>query len=1035
MDASHYLPRLEICVGTKRLLALLDSGASHNFIRAEHILTTGPVARIKVNLADTQQGTEAIGPINVRCHINGDQTIVEFLAVPNLREDIILGCSWLYAVEATIDWQRSCVHYGTRRRKTIYFARERRFDRRTNEQLRFNHGFPKQLASQFEELVTEYADVLSGECAAAVARGIEHRIQLREDKPFRIRPYPCSEEKKRLIYEQVEQMLADGVIERSNSEYCSPVVIVNRKNGKPRFCTDFRRLNALTKDEAAPLPNIREALLEFGPARVFSTLDLRSGYWQIPLEASSRPLTAFATHDGATYQYRVMAFGLKNAPATFQKLMARVLTGFLGKFAAVYLDDIIVYSRTYQEHILHLRQVMERLREANLICAPDKCVIARTRLEYLGHVIDLDTNEPQTRHLGAIQSTPEPTSKKQLKSFLGLCNWLRDYVPHMATLIAPLTDLLSAKRAWKWTTLCQEAFNTLKDAISRPLKLHRPLPNLKYVLQTDASKFGVGAVLYQETDDGSRRIISYASARFSPAEQRYHANEQECLAVIWGIKKFCRYLEDKPFILRTDSRALLWLDRIKDTRSKLTRWSLLLQEYSFTVEHCAGANNELPDYLSRNPVGSSVGDSPNDIERMLPPNLQQIEVETLADEVKQAQATDPDLQNCISRWKRIVREGPREPGERVMTELYVVEGDVMYRRRDGRLLLVVPIPMQRRVLYEYHDSPYAGHPGGDETQRAIEERFTWPDIPKSVRNYVRECLICACAKRGPHQQAAPLLPHVPTAPFQTISVDYMGPYDETPSGSKYILVVEDMFTRWVEAFPLKHTSTAETIGLLEEEVFNRYGYPKVILSDCGTQFRSQRWLNACRRWKAKPWTTAVYHPRANPVERRNQEIKKGLRAFAVERPGRPWDQHLKMVLFNLRTRRNAATGKTPSELLFGQNITRPGEWAAQNDRTFQDLPQRTEETLDHQRSYRRRYDRRPRRTPVEYRAGERVLTRSRQRGINPRWTGPHTLLMAAGGHCYWVDQNGTPTKLHVDDIRKAPAAREPVNVAESEVQC
>jgi hypothetical protein len=560
-------------------------------------------------------------------------------------------------------------------------------------------------------------------------RAVTHKIRLERDKPFRIRPYHLNEQKKCALYECINEMLAAGVTERSESEYCSPVVLVKKKDGTVRFCIDYRRLNALTKDEAAPLPRIQEVLRDFGTAQVFSSIDLKSGYWQIPMDPASKHLTAFATPDGATYQYRVMPFGLKNAPATFQKLMTCVLSGLLGKCAHVYLDDIIVFSATHEEHIGHLRQIFERLQEFGLRCAPGKCRFGVNELPYLGHIVGQDGNRPQERHLVQIRDAVPPRTKRQLQSFLGLANWLREYVPLYATIAAPLTDLLVAKKTFRWTDAAQKAFDDLKTAIDQPLLLHRPDASREYVLQTDASGLGVAAVLYQE-EEGQRKIISYASARLNDAQRRYHINEQECLTVVFAVKRYRPYLEDKPFLLRTDNKCLLWLNGAKDSNAKLTRWALLLQEFNFRVEHCPGKNNELPDVLSRQPEDDKVPDDAEDLDRMLVPDGEAtihpttervcaIDVPTLLDEVRAAQLADPDFPGILERWGRIREEGPQQPGERSFAAVYdVIDGHLV--KRDGqKVLLWVPETTRKRILNEFHDVPEAGHPGYEETLRSI----------------------------------------------------------------------------------------------------------------------------------------------------------------------------------------------------------------------------------------------------------------------------------------------------------------------------
>ncbi|CAB0043274.1 unnamed protein product [Trichogramma brassicae] len=363
--------------------------------------------------------------------------------------------------------------------------------------------------------------------------------------------------------------------------------------------------------ETQQIPRISDALKDLGDAKVFTTLDLKSGYWQIPMDETAKPYTAFTTPTGGSYQFRVMPFGLKGAPGTFQRLMSQeVLSGYLNKFCIVYLDDIIIYSKDWSSHLEHLARVLERLSVHKLRCASDKVHIGEQTIEFLGFLVDPHGNEVKPSYLRALRETPKPRSKRELQSFLGACNWLREYVPNMSHLLQPLTDLLQKGKSFYWSEKSQADFERAKEAFEGPLRLDRPTPGLPFVLQTDASARGMGAVLYQQVGD-RRRIIAYASAKFTPAESRYHCNEQECLAIVWAIKRFRPYLEDQPFTLRTDSRTITWLNRFKGTRDKLLRWALLLQEFQFTIEHCPGRLNELPDVLSRDPCEEATEDRGN----------------------------------------------------------------------------------------------------------------------------------------------------------------------------------------------------------------------------------------------------------------------------------------------------------------------------------------------------------------------------------------------------------------------------------------
>lgn len=308
-------------------------------------------------------------------------------------------------------------------------------------------------------------------------------------------------------------------------------------------------------------PRVRETLKDLGTAKIFSTLDLKSGYLQVPMAPESRSYTAFSTPGGGQFQFRVMPFGLKNAPRTFQNLMRHVLAEQWGVHAITDLNDIIVYSRDWGEHLLHLALVFERLSIYGLTIAPAKCSFGQTTLPYLGHIISTEGNSAQIGYIEVIKNTAPPRTRDEMRSILGVCNCVQEYMLNSSIILAPLSDMLSTKRPYKMTPKNLKHFEAAKVALQQPVTLSRPDPDLRFVLQTDASAHGMGAVLMQDKSDGKRRIVSFASAKFSRTEARYHCNEQECLAIVWAIKRFRPLLEDCPFTLRNDSKTLTWLER------------------------------------------------------------------------------------------------------------------------------------------------------------------------------------------------------------------------------------------------------------------------------------------------------------------------------------------------------------------------------------------------------------------------------------------------------------------------------------------
>lgn len=967
------------------------------------------------------------GAADIEVTIGGATTTLPVLAAEDLRPELVLGLDWCQREDAVLDFSRRCVHFGRHPRQTAYWDRRGHEPPTPSEPPNVAVGLSEERRPEFQLLLEQFASLFTEAGPMTTTPATNHEIRLTDRKPIAVAPHRYSQQTQRQIFEQVEEMLAAGVVEPSTSPYSSPVVMIRKKDGTPRFCVDYRRVNQVTESLPTRLPVISEALRDLGRACVFSTIDLRSGYWQIPMAEESKPVTAFTTPDGAAYQFRVMPFGLKNAPGTFQRLMAQeVLAGYLHHFALVYLDDIIVYSTAEEEHLYHLRLVFERLERYGLKCAPAKCRFGDRTTKYLGFVVSDTYNSPHPDYMKKVLEASRPNTRRQVRKFMGLCNWIRDYLPRFAELAAPITDLLATRRPFRWTTEADAAFQRVKDACSGNLRLHRPDFTLPFTLQTDASLLGISAVLHQD-HDGQRRVIAYASATLNAVQKRYHINELECLAVVWAVKKFRPYLEDGHFTLRTDSRSLTWLHSMKDQRAKLTRWALSLQDLSFQIKHCPGEANELPDALSRTPDDVPALD-PYDADRLVPPVLGLNEVPTLAEEVAAAQREDPDLRPILDHWENLPPHGPYQHDDQQFLERYVIHEGALYRRTPGGERLCAPEAVRPRILHLLHDSREAGHPGAEETQRAIERHYYWPTLGQHVRHYVRGCLVCSCVKRGPPQPNAPLQPRQPARPWEVVSVDIMGPYERTPRGNRFILVASDLYSKWTEAVATTSSSAATIVTFLETFVFCRFGYPKYVLTDQGVQFRSRQWDRACARWRAQHWTTPVYHPQANPVERRNQEIKKTLRTHLHNRPQHDWDQYLSVSLFALRTRRNAATGVTPGYALFGYDIRRPGDWYAEEQQPAAIPPaaaveDRERRVLANRTRYVRRYEGRGRLR--EYRPGDQVLVREfRRQPLGPKWTGPHAIESRRSDNTYWVSRGERRVKVHVNHLRPAPPLRE-----------
>ena len=451
------------------------------------------------------------------------------------------------------------------------------------------------------KLLEEYQDVFSKEGDPISSTSmVEHEIHTTGRpirQPFR-RQNPIIRE---IEQQQVKEMLRDGVIRPSSSPWASPVVMVKKKDGSMRFCVDFRQVNDATIKDAHLLPRIDDTLESLYGAQYFTTLDLKSGYWQVPITEEDKEKTAFQTSSGQLYEFNQLPFGLCNAPATFSRLMDRTLAGLAWNICLYYLDDIIVFSATWAEHLQRLKAVFERLRRANLKLGAKKCTLAAREVSFLGYKVTPDGLEPEPRLMGAISKLPPPINVAEVRSFLGLVGYYRRFVKKFSDKAAPLNALLRREQAWKWTEDCQEAFETLKGEIAaRPVSAY-PDFSKPFRLYTDASNIGLGAILAQK-QQGKEKIICCASRTLNNAESNYSTTKKECLAVVWGVQVFRPFLVATHFEILTDHYALQWLRSMKSTSAILHRWAAALEDYRFTILHRPGKLQGHVDALSRLPT-------------------------------------------------------------------------------------------------------------------------------------------------------------------------------------------------------------------------------------------------------------------------------------------------------------------------------------------------------------------------------------------------------------------------------------------------
>ena len=449
--------------------------------------------------------------------------------------------------------------------------------------------------NQLWELLREFGDIFSS--IPGKTDVIEHRIVLTDGNPVRCKPHPVPHALKDTILEEVKEMERLGVIEKSDSPYASPLLIVKKNDNSNRPVVDFRRLNKVTVFDAEPMPNVDDIYARMSKARYFSKLDFCKGYWQIPMALDDRKKTAFCTPLGL-YHFTRMPFGLQNACATYGRMMRWVLEGL--EQTDNFVDDVISFTDGWLSHMQELRQLFTRVRQAGLTVKPSKCYFGYDSLDYVGHKVGQGCLYTMEDKLQKIVNAPVPKTKKQLRSFIGLAGYYRRFVPSYATVAAPLSDLLrkGSPNKLEWGQAQQLAFQQLKCMLSSHPVLHLPDQQKPYILRTDASDVGLGAVLLQEHEDGVYPVL-YLSRKLNGPEKNYSVIEKQCLAIVWAVNKLQVYLYGKPFILQTDHRPLLFLDQAKQTNARVMRWALALQSYKFRAESIKGSDNVGADYLSR----------------------------------------------------------------------------------------------------------------------------------------------------------------------------------------------------------------------------------------------------------------------------------------------------------------------------------------------------------------------------------------------------------------------------------------------------
>lgn len=767
---------------------------------------------------------------------------------------------------------------------------------------------------------------------------VQHQIHLTDDIPTRQKPYKVPYHLKGEMNKQINELLDAGIIEPSTSAYAAPVLLVKKSDGSFRLCADLRKINLKTLPDNFPIPNMSEMIDLLSGAKYFSSLDLTSGFHQMSMHPSHAHLTAIATEAGH-FQFKRMPFGLKNASASFQRLMSIVLSGLSHMQIAVYIDDVIIASNTIEEHIEKLKIVFQRLNEANLKLKPKKCSLLKTEVTYLGHRVKEGQVEPDPRNIESITKSLPPKTKKQVRAFLGLTGFYRKFIPNYSKVALPLTNLTKETCNFKWTTLEQEAFNKLKDSLTSQPCLKLPDFSRPFALCTDASKYALGAVLIQEDEDGFPHPISFASRKLNSPEINYSVFEKEALGVVFGINHFKQYLYGKEFIVYCDQQSLSHIFKLKDPTSRIARWILTLQEYTHKIVHKPGRLNQMADYLSR--AKFSVNTDLSD--ETIPKQVNNVSIESYnlnslnTDEIIQGQLNDATCKKIIQKLNNNIPFPPSSPKFFLNNGILMCGPKTNQSRDQNRL--VVPQNLIHLILTTCHDCNAVAHPGLSRTLHRVTSNFFWYGLYKRVKNYVASCPSCIERRGFAKPTKAPIqkIP-TPSRPFEKVSIDAVGPLVTSKHGNKYILVLTDYFTRYPEAYAVPDIQSC-TVARVLIDFISRHGLMQVLYSDRGSNFLSVAMSEVYKVLGITKLHTVSYNPAGNGlVERVNKTLIDSL-SHLVSQTQEDWCEHVPLALLAFRTAFHRTIQETPAFLAHGRDLMMPYDLIfSEKFKTYNDTP-------------------------------------------------------------------------------------------------
>ena len=991
--------------------------------------------------------------------------------------------------------------------------------------------------NDFRKLLLEFRDIFAAKDEPlGQTNVVQHTIKT-EGEPIKCGYRRVPTGLKDEAIKEEERMKSLGVIEPSESPWAAPVVLVRKKDGTLRYCIDYRRLNSVTKKDSYPLPNIQDCLDSLDGAKYFSSMDLCSGYWQVQLSEDAKDKTSFYGAGGGLWRFKVMPFGLCNAPATFERLMERVLGQLQWQICLCYIDDILIFSRTVVQHLEHLRTVFLRLRKAKLKLKPKKCHFFQRQVSFLGHIVSEDGVSMDPQKVLKIKDCPAPQDVHEVRSILGLFSYYRRFIPHFSETARPIIKLTEKNRQFQWQDVHQQAFENLKQALTEASVLSHPRTEGQFILDTDASDEGIGAVLSQ-VQDGEERVLAFGSRTLTKTERNYCITRRELLAVVYFVQQYKHFLLGRHFLVRTDNSAVRYWTKIHsetyDPQGQTARWMVKLAMFDFDIKHRPGKQHLNADGVSRKPFlkcaqcetrhqgayetkrqkrvavvkkdastqtsgervksgrkekngnretvvhsggqKSDEQDSPSGLKEDQESRTSRTRVLTRGqtsqglgvaqvptsswlgdgvcldkDVLRQEQLKDPASVDAFC-W---LRSGQKPEKQDILAAgldtkylwgnfdcLALTDGLICKKTgplTDGTTHTVIYVPqsLRKEVLKQCHDTRTAGHFYFWKTLNRIKKHFIWGGMNKDVQVYCQACHVCATKKNAGRHRKAEMRRYDVGLPMEEIAMDLMGPFPESDVGNKYVLVVVDSFSKWMEAYPIPNIEAKTVAEKLVLEFISRFGVPMQIKTDRGRQFECELFKQMCLLLDVEHRMSTPFHPQGNSrVERMVKVVGNLISTFCKTQ--REWDKNLPLLTLAYRSTVHDVTGYTPNFVMTGREISLPldvmmGVLPEQERRNvpeyvqvlqdrlevcFQDVRENLKKSGEKQRKYYNLsiYGK-------EFVPGDLVYLREKTRKkqvspkLQPKWKGP-CLIIKQFGTVYEVMTAYRVSKLYHFDLLK-----------------